>query len=117
MKTRTGFVSNSSSSSFVILGVDLRDEVMFAQLQPFFERESDEEDDCHWGNWNLPEGYDYISDDPDGYVGIILGQGGDGYLEGSTKSISELVSLAQKMSEELEIPLDAIKLICGERSC
>ena len=97
MKIRNGFVSNSSSSSFVILGVP---------------RNTDDEDE-HFGNgiqslYVEYSSYDYVT-------GIVIAD--DECLEESITSFAELQEMAQKVSDALKVDISEVKLITGTRPC
>jgi hypothetical protein len=103
MKVRNGFVSNSSSSSFVILGV--------TRTNVDEDFDIDEED--------LGEGIDTLyteSGDYDYVSGFILADG-DEYLEDNELSFAELREMAEKVSKALDVDIEEVKLIMGTRPC
>lgn len=91
MKIRNGFVSNSSSSSFVVIGV------------------SSSEDNEVKGLKSL-----YVEDK--GYItGIVLTDGE--YMDSISISFDKLQEYAKKVSELLEIDISEVKLMAGTRYC
>jgi hypothetical protein len=99
MKIRNGFVSNSSSSSFIIVGVK--------NNKPL-----DESD--------LPKGIEslYVEGSEYDYVtGIVLADVSDDgdYLEEKSISFSEINEMAEKVSTALNVDIDEVKLIMGTR--
>ena len=94
MKIRNGFVSNSSSSSFVILGVKQSDELE-----------------------SLPEGFDclYVEESDYEYIsGIVISD--DEYLDESFTTIKVLQEMAQKVADALKVDINEVGLITGTRS-
>jgi hypothetical protein len=106
MKVRNGFVSNSSSSSFVILGVR-RNGI------------ENEDGDIDIDEEDLGEGIDslYVEGEEYDYVtGFILADGEE-YLEDNSISFSELKEMAEKVSKALNVDIEEVKLIMGTRPC
>lgn len=99
MKIRQGFVSNSSSSSFVIIGV---------------KRSGDYDDIME--NEDLGNGIDslYVEASEYDYItGIILSD--DEYLEESCTSFTQLQEMAIKVAEALKVDISEVELITGTR--
>jgi len=101
MKIRCGFVSNSSSSSFVIIGVKQNGSYEDMEKQEFPNRIQTIYTECH--------DYDYIT-------GIMLARGssdnGD-YLNDYEISLPELNEKALKVAEALKIDITKVELIMG----
>ena len=108
MKIRSGFVSNSSSSSFVMIGIELfEDSVTYKNLEEKFG-------DLYEANFN---GYDFVYDEPNSYLGKMITFSSEYYLEKAVETLTDLNHIADLMSVNLGIPRDEIKLICGEHMC
>lgn len=100
MKIRTGFVSNSSSSSFVIIGVKRNG-----------DSEEIEEEDFGSGIRTLyveEKNYDYVT-------GVILSDGDE--LETSCTTFEEFQEMSQKVATALNVDIKEVKLITGCRPC
>lgn len=99
MKIRNGFVSNSSSSSFVILGV----------------KKNLTEDEME----NLPKGIRalYIEEKDFNYVVGHVFSDSDEELKETTTSLDRLNELAQYISNELNVDINEVNLITGTRYC
>ena len=101
MKVRNGFVSNSSSSSFIIIGVPSSTNI--------------EEDDEQMEKTGLSSLYVEMSE-YDYITGIVLCDSDD-YLEESTTSFLELQKMAQKVADALNVDISEVKLMTGTRPC
>jgi len=138
MKHRKGFVSNSSSSSFVVIGykvdmsrdsTDLEDlaqklapEVM-AELKELATKDGEFDEDSFedeiYGalySGKLFKGVDFISDDSIGYLGKEICKVEDWGLEYSEKSIKELMEIGEGIQGVLQ-RTDSASLYMGQRAC
>lgn len=101
MKIRTGFVSNSSSSSFVCIGLKVLKE------------------HCEGLGWD--HSYSVFDDEEEGYsskthvvIGEIIASGDDYDFDANEYTIQEITEIAQKVSEEMELLGEPV-LITGVR--
>jgi len=100
MKIRNGFVSNSSSSSFIMIGVDV------AKINNFKERKV--------GNRMIESLY--IESDIDELVGFVLAHYSDeDYLEANNFPIGEISKLSNDLAKELNVDVSEVKLYFGTR--
>jgi hypothetical protein len=101
MKVRNGFVSNSSSSSFVIIGVKRSGEYEEIMENEKFEK----------GIRTLyveERDYDYIT-------GVVLSD--DDELETTCTTFEQFQEMAQKVATALNVDIKEVKLITGCRPC
>lgn len=124
MKVRSGFVSNSSSSSFVILGakidIDFSEEEMIKLMDKHGIKYDDEypEDDFWGAMYNGKFGFSYFSE-PD-IIGKYIASGDECGLEESTTSFADLEKMAKEVKENVKKVLDIdidVQLLTGERCC
>ncbi len=94
MKTRQGFVSNSSTSSFVVLG---------------FKTQADKYYD-HDTGWFL-EGENCM------LIGDRIASGSDCEFDETATDIGTLVQRSHQIAKEHDVPLESIKLYTGIRQC
>jgi len=139
MKIRNGFVSNSSSSSFVLLGIKIEGYDNAKEIaQIFLKKEKYEEylkeEDTEWEDilWEDQDDFEFdvIIDDVPIYIGKKLAKGDSDscYLEDKSFNFKEL----KKFEKELKKKIDytwvtlygkecasdmEIKLYMGEYSC
>lgn len=112
MKIRRGFVSNSSSSSFIIIGVKFT----HSQAEKLFTEE--QKDDIYGvleskaKEWDL----EMLCDDTEYYVGHILADDrcGDAYLSNGSLNLEEI----KKQSQEIKkvIPDADVRIWYGTRA-
>jgi hypothetical protein len=119
MKQRMGFVSNSSSSSFVIVGIktDYNTKEYNHVKELFCDAVSEDEEDNSPYEWDYPRNVQFLSDDGTCYFGRILSTSSDGYMEYSEHSTTDILATIASVAKTLELPVDSIKLFTGERSC
>jgi hypothetical protein len=103
MKIRTQFVSNSSSSSYIILGTPID------KLEDFFSK------------LEISNG-EYINhviqDDNTKILGeVIFEISSDDGLQDDYISLDELITKRQEISDRWKIPLEDIQLFFGTRMC
>ena len=132
MKKRQGFVSNSSTSSFVIIGYEFKNTSSGDIIKKFFptkyeeiikeaaERDYEPRDLLYdylykikWGN-NIS----VLSDGYSGsiYIGNVIADENNGRLPNKAFSEKELLGLIKNIQDQLSMS-DAPSLIIGTRGC
>ena len=105
MKYRNGFVSNSSSSSFVMVGCPLTKEIMekFSITPDFIES---------YGFLVYVEAneYDYI-------LGKQICSVEDDYIEDGSTTFEEINATIEELSKASSIPVSEFKIVYGTASC
>lgn len=106
MKIRNGFVSNSSSSSFVLIGCKLTENEIANKLNINVNDvwKKVKEIDLFWSSENDIIGY-LVADD----IEIDY--------DGTEMSMVYVMEKANLVSKKLSIPIEDVKLITGARSC
>jgi hypothetical protein len=110
MKTRTGFVSNSSSSSFVIIGLTMTKKVE-KKLQELYPISDDK--GSWWDELEEKTGLDVLYDEPDSHIGkLVACVSTDECLDNEETPLSDLLDDIAEVRTKLET-IGPIKVIQG----
>lgn len=112
MKIRNGFVSNSSSSSFVLIGCKVTEE----QMEKAFGVDK-------WGGIDESKfkGFTYhgeAGEDGEGVFGISIVDFGDcDDIQESNIKIEDVTKKAELVAKKLNVPLSKVSIISGTYAC
>ena len=109
VKIRNGFVSNSSSSSFILIGCKLSKKEIAEKLNI----SSIDNDDV----WEKIEELDLFWSLEDDVIGYLVADHVEEYYDGIEINITKVMEKAKLISEKLSVPIEEVKLMTGVRSC
>ncbi len=106
MKLRQGFVSNSSSCSFVVIGIKVPKDKIDEELEETIRDE-----------YNLIDDYEMGYDNPDySVIGMDLCGNEDEYLEESETTLNEMKDIEKVLHEKFGL-IGELVVITGTKMC
>lgn len=115
MKVRSGFVSNSSTSSFVVCGYKVTDEIMEKLRKLANLKEGAEQYDI-LDQVKLPEGISTLWTDDFNLIGYVIADVSDGDSCESQTSLREIEAKVAKLQSLIEVE-ERPTIFTGTRSC
>jgi hypothetical protein len=123
MKVRNGFVSNSSSSSFVAVGWEATDELKEKIFQYYLKKFPNNEDECSIEDiYEVLDKIDqdfYFIDSGKEIIGNYIARTEDDYLEEGEYSLAEFIKIItdSKFADNIGVDINTAKIFTGVESC